>query len=85
MGSDQQQLMYLINERIGQSITEAEAVRLIGQLVERKIITSSEGDIMRAAVSSAALAIPVPDAMKDALRARSLISMLTAVARKEPG
>ena len=85
MGSDQQQLMYLINERIGQSITEAEAVRLIGQLVERKIITSSEGDIMRAAVSSAALAIPVPDAMKDALRARSLKSMLTAVARKDPG
>ena len=85
MGSDQQQLMYLINERIGQSITEAEAVRLIGQLVERKIITSSEGDIMRAAVSSAALAIPVPDAMKDDLRARSLKSMLTAVARKEPG
>ncbi|MDY4138920.1 MAG: CtsR family transcriptional regulator [Eubacteriales bacterium] len=85
MGSDQQQLMYLINERIGQSITEAEAIRLIGQLVERKIITSSEGDIMRAAVSSAALAIPVPDAMKDALRARSLKSMLTAVARKEPG
>ena len=85
MGSDQQQLMYLINERIGQSITEAEAVRLIGQLVERKIITSSEGDIMRAAISSAALAIPVTDAMKDALRARSLKSMLTAVARKEPG
>ena len=85
MGSDQQQLMYLINERIGQSITEAEAVRLIGQLVERKIISGSEGDIMRAAVSSAALAIPVPDAMKDALRARSLKSMLTAVARKEPG
>ncbi|MGN1020143.1 MAG: CtsR family transcriptional regulator [Aristaeellaceae bacterium] len=85
MGSDQQQLMYLINERIGQSIPEAEAVRLIGQLVERKIITAGEGDIMRAAVSSAALAIPVPDAMKDALRARSLKSMLTAVARKEPG
>ena len=85
MGSDQQQLMYLINERIGQSITEAEAVRLIGQLVERKIISGSEGDIMRAAVSSAALAIPVPDAIKDALRARSLKSMLTAVARKEPG
>ena len=84
MGSDQQQLMYLINERIGQSITEAEAVRLIGQLVERKIITPSEGDIMRAAISSAALAIPVPDTMKDALRARSLKSMLTAVARKEP-
>ena len=40
---------------------------------------------MRAAVSSAALAIPVPYAMKDALRARSLKSMLTAVARREPG
>ncbi|MGN0779429.1 MAG: CtsR family transcriptional regulator [Aristaeellaceae bacterium] len=85
VNSNHQQLMYLINERIGQTISEAEAVRLIGQLTERQIISGSEGDIMRAAVSSAALSIPVPDAMKDALRARSLKSMLTAVARKEPG
>lgn len=85
VNSNHQQLMYLINERIGQAIPEAEAARLIGQLVERKIITASEGDIMRAAVSSAALGLPLPDAMKDALRARSLKSMLTAVARREPG
>lgn len=80
VNSARDQLMYLINERIGQSITEAEAVRLIAQLIEREIITRSEGEIMRAAVSSAALAIPIPDAMKDAQRARSLRTMLTAVA-----
>ena len=80
VNSARDQLMYLINERIGQSITEAEAVRLIAQLIDREIITQSEGEIMRAAVSSAALAIPIPDAMKDAQRARSLRTMLTAVA-----
>lgn len=80
VNSARDQLMYLINDRIGQSITEAEAVRLIAQLIDREIITRSEGEIMRAAVSSAALAIPIPDAMKDAQRARSLRTMLTAVA-----
>lgn len=80
VNSARDQLMYLINDRIGQSITEAEAVRLIAQLIDREIITRSEGEIMRAAVSSAALAIPIPDALKDAQRARSLRTMLTAVA-----
>ena len=85
VNSGNQQLMYLINERIGQSISEAEAVRLIAQLMERKIISQSEGDIMRAAVSAAALSVPVPDAVKDAQRARSLKAMLTAVARQNRG
>lgn len=82
VNSAREQLMYLINERIGQSITEAEAVRLIAQLMEREIITPGEGEIMRAAVSAQALSIPIPDAMKDAQRARSLKTMLTAVARQ---
>lgn len=80
-----QRLMYLINERIGATITEEESTRLIGQLVEQKVITREEGDIMRAAVSAQALSIPIPDQMKDALRARSLKTMLTAVARQNRG
>lgn len=80
--SGQQRLAYLINERIGASISEEEAVRLLGQLAQQKVITVHEAEIMRAAISSQALAIPVPDPMKDALRARSLKSMLTAVARQ---
>ena len=80
--SGQQRLMYLINERIGTTLSEAEAVRLIGQLAEQKVITLQEGDIMRAAISAQALSIPIPDQMKDALRARSMKTMLTAVAKQ---
>lgn len=80
--SGPQRLSYLINERIGSAIGEDEAGRLIGQLAEQQIITSQEADIMRAAVSGQTMAIPVPDQMKDALRARCLKNMLTAVARQ---
>ena len=80
-----QRLMYLINERIGATISEEESARLIGQLAEQKVITTEEGEIMRAAVSAQALSIPIPDQMKDALRARSLKTMLTAVARQNRG
>lgn len=80
--SSQERLAYLINERIGSAIAEDEAVRLIGQLVQQQAISLEEGEIMRAAVSKSALAVPIPDAMKDALRARSLKTMLTAVARQ---
>ena len=80
--SGPQRLSYLINERIGSAITEEEAGRLIGQLAEQQVITAKEADIMRAAVSGQTMAIPVPDQMKDALRARCLKNMLTAVARQ---
>ncbi len=83
VNSDMDQLMYLINERIGQTITEAEAARLIGQMADRKIVTETEAAIMRSAISTAALSLPIPDAMKDALRARSLKTMLTTVARQD--
>ena len=77
-----QRLMYLTNERIGDTISEAEAVRLIHQLVEQGLVSDGEGEIMRAAVSAQALSIPIPDTMKAALRARTLKTMLTTVARQ---
>ena len=86
--SGPQRLSYLIHERIGNAITEEEAGRLIGQLAGQAVITPQEADIMRAAVSGQTMAIPVPDQMKDALRARCLKNMLTAVARQnraQPG
>ena len=83
VNSAQDQLTYLLNERIGQSITETEAVRLIAQLMERKIVSQSEGEIMRGAISAAALSVPIPDAMKDAQRARMMKAMITAVARQK--
>ena len=80
--SGSQRLMYLINERIGDAISEAEAVRLIHQLTEQGFITQAEGEIMRAAVSAQALSIPIPDSLKSALRARTLRTMLMTIARQ---
>ena len=77
-----QRLMYLTNERIGDAISEAEAVRLIHQLVEQGLVSLAEGEIMRAAVSAQAMSVPIPDALKAALRARTLKTMLMTVARQ---
>ena len=77
-----QHLLYLIHERIGEAIGEADAVRLISQLAEGGSVTAQEADVMRAAVSAQAMAVPVPEAIKDAMRAKTLTAMLTAVARQ---
>lgn len=77
-----QRLMYLTNERIGDAISEGEAVRLIHQLVEQNLISESECEIMCAAVSAQAMSIPIPDTMKGALRARTLKTMLMTIARQ---
>ena len=77
-----QRLMYLINERIGEMISEAEAVRLIQQLAEQQVVTVKEAELMRAAISAQALSIPIPDQIKDAIRARTMKTMLLALARQ---
>ena len=77
-----QRLMYLTNERIGEAISEAEAVRLIHQLVEQGLVSLAEGEIMRSAVSAQAMSVPIPDSLKAALRARTLKTMLMTIARQ---
>ena len=80
--SGSQRLMYLINERIGDSIGEEECVRLISQLKEQRIVTADEASLMASSISARALGIPVPDTMKGALRARIMKNMLTTVAAR---
>ncbi len=80
--SGSQRLMYLANERIGEAITEADAVRLIHQLTEQGFITAQEGELMRSAVSAQALAVPIPESIKAALRARTLKTMIMTIARQ---
>ncbi len=80
--SGAQRLMYLANERIGEAITEADAVRLIHQLTEQGFITAQEGELMRSAVSAQALAVPIPESIKAALRARTLKTMIMTIARQ---
>ena len=77
-----QRLMYLVNDRIGDSLGEEECARLISQLKEQKLVTADEAALMASAVSARALAVPVPDALKNAMRARMMKSMLMTVAAR---
>ena len=80
--SGAQRLMYLTNERNGDAISEPEAVRRIHQLVDQGLVSLAEGEIMRSAVSAQAMSIPIPDSLKEALRARTLKTMLMTIARQ---
>lgn len=80
--SGSQRLMYLINERIGDSLEEDECLRLISQLKEQRIVTADEATLMASAVSTRALGIPVPDTMKGVLRAKMMKSMLMTIAAR---
>ena len=77
-----EQLLYMLHQRIGDSIDPLAASHLIQQLQEREIVTASEAALMNAAISPQALSIPIPAEMKDALRAKVLKSMLMETARK---
>ena len=77
-----EQLIYLIRERIGDSITELEGTHLIQQLCERQLISPSEAALMRVAISQASLSLPIPTNLKDCLRAKILGNMLLTVTRR---
>ena len=77
-----QRLMYLVNDRIGESLGEEECLRLISQLKEQRIVTADEASLMASAVSTRALGVPVPDALKNAMRAKMMKSMLMTVAAR---
>ena len=82
-----QKLLYLIHERVGDSISEMECARIVSQLEDEELITEAEAGLIRAAVSDSALSVPMPEAVKNAVRARCFKAMLTSVARqnREPG
>ena len=83
--SGSQRLMYLVNDRIGDSLGEEECLRLISQLKEQMIITADEAALMASAVSTRALSVPVPDMLKDAMRAKMMKSMLMTIAARNRG
>ena len=80
--SGSQRLMYLVNDRIGDSLSEEECLRLISQLKEQRIVTADEAALMAGAVSTRALSVPVPDVLKDAMRAKMMKSMLMTIAAR---
>ena len=80
--SGSQRLMDLVNDRIGDSLSEEECLRLISQLKEQMIVTADEAALMASAVSTRALSVPVPDVLKDAMRAKMMKSMLMSIAAR---
>ena len=83
--SGSQRIMYLVNDRIGDSLEEDECLRLISQLKEQGIVTADEAALMASAISTRALGVPVPDALKNAMRARMMKSMLMTIAARNRG
>ena len=76
-------LDYLIRERVGVSLPDKDAQMLLRQLVESGTITRDDGMMIASALSPQALAVPVPENIKCALRARIMRSMLLSIARRD--
>lgn len=74
-------LKFLLEERIGDAISPRAAQILCTRLAEQGAITQRTAELMYAALAPESLAIPIPEMLKDRLRARMLRSMLTTVAR----
>lgn len=75
-------LQYLINDRIGESIDPKTAQILLRQLAETGNVSKQEAQVMYAAVAPQALSVPIPETVKDAIRARILRNMLLKVAQR---
>ncbi len=78
-------LTYLMNERIGDSIDQKSAHILLGRLAEDGNVSRDEAKLMYSALTSEALSVPIPEKMKDAVRAKILRNMLLMVARRAQG
>ena len=72
---------WLVTRRIGEEISERDAMDVICRLVESGAIMKEEGALMRAAVSDKALSIPAM--IKDSVRAGILRQMVLVLLTKE--
>lgn len=74
-------LTYLLTERIGDRLDAQTAQLLCQQLADRKALSVQEAEMIAAAISPQALSAPVPESVKDALRAKIFKCMLLTVMR----
>lgn len=79
--TSREELLQTLYQRIGMSISAADAAKIIDHLKTEKIITANEAQLMLAALSPQA--VPLPLSMKDALCAGTLRSMILAIARRK--
>ncbi len=75
------QLLKLLTTRIGDAISERDAMNVVCRLVDNEVVTEKEGALMNAAVSDKALSIPAM--VKDRMRACILKQMVIALLSKE--
>ncbi|MHC1785537.1 MAG: CtsR family transcriptional regulator [Christensenellales bacterium] len=75
-------LQYLVSERIGDTIDTKTAQILLGQLADRGNVTLEQARMMYSALAPQALSVPIPEAIKDAIRAKILRSMLMNISQK---
>lgn len=81
LDSEAEQLMMLINQRIGNAVSEGDAAAIISGLLAQGVIAPGEAQLMRAATSASAIALPIN--IKDTLRAAILRTMLMALAQRQ--
>ena len=81
--TNRDELLQTLYQRIGMSITMAEAVKIIEHLKTEEIVTEDEAKLMLAALSPQA--VPLPLSVKDALCAGTLRSMILALAKRRSG
>ena len=72
-------LLYLINERIGNSISENETKDIVTNIMERGIITEREALLIKSALTDKVIAIPAN--LRGVIRANMLKAMLVAILR----
>lgn len=80
--SAQDHLSYLLNERIGTDIDAQSAQILCRQLAESGVVSLTDAQLMAAAVSPGAFSVPMPEQVKNALRAKILRAMLLSIAQR---
>lgn len=78
--TSREELLQSLYQRIGTSISSADAMRIIEHLKSENIVSPDEASLMQAALSPQA--VPLPLAMKDALCAGTLRSMILALAKR---
>lgn len=79
---DSDHAQYVLRERVGDSLDAQTARRLCGQLMERGAISEDEAHLMAAALCPQAFSVPVPENVKDALRAKVFKSMLLNICQR---
>jgi len=77
--TSREELLQSLYQRIGMSISSADAMKIVDHLESEKIVSSDEA---KAALSPQA--VPLPLTMKDALCAGTLRSMILALAKRRP-